>query len=52
VPISKLPDIIEETKKALGETGLAGAMVGHVGDGNFPCETSKLHCHEISLNDI
>jgi D-lactate dehydrogenase (cytochrome) len=30
VPISRLPDIIEETK-----TGLLGAIVGHVGDGNF-----------------
>jgi D-lactate dehydrogenase (cytochrome) len=35
VPISKLPDIIEETQAALQKTGLPGAIVGHIGDGNF-----------------
>lgn len=35
VPISKLPDIIEETKEDIGKSGLTGAIVGHVGDGNF-----------------
>jgi FAD/FMN-containing dehydrogenase len=52
VPISKLPDIIEDSKKALGETGLVGAMVGHVGDGNFHCENLILHFHEILLTEI
>jgi D-lactate dehydrogenase (cytochrome) len=35
VPISRLPDIIEETKADLSKSGLLGTIVGHVGDGNF-----------------
>lgn len=35
VPISRLPDIIEETKADIDRSGLLGAIVGHVGDGNF-----------------
>jgi D-lactate dehydrogenase (cytochrome) len=35
VPISKLADIIDETKADLSRSGLTGAIVGHVGDGNF-----------------
>ena len=35
VPISRLPDIMEETKEDMSSSGLLAAMVGHVGDGNF-----------------
>lgn len=35
VPISRLPDIIEETKDDMSKSGILAAMVGHVGDGNF-----------------
>ncbi|KAL9125839.1 MAG: hypothetical protein Q9217_005014 [Psora testacea] len=35
VPISRLPDIIEETKEDMSSSGLLGTIVGHVGDGNF-----------------
>ncbi|KAK2598526.1 hypothetical protein N8I77_011933 [Diaporthe amygdali] len=35
VPISRLPDIIEQTKKDIKGSGLYGTIVGHVGDGNF-----------------
>ncbi|KAL9012230.1 MAG: hypothetical protein Q9173_002998 [Seirophora scorigena] len=35
VPISRLPDIIDETKEDMAKSGLLAAMVGHVGDGNF-----------------
>jgi D-lactate dehydrogenase (cytochrome) len=35
VPISKLADIIEETKEDIKKSGLMGSIVGHVGDGNF-----------------
>ncbi|MCJ1309645.1 D-lactate ferricytochrome c oxidoreductase [Agyrium rufum] len=35
VPMSRLPDIIEETKDDMAKSGLVAAMVGHVGDGNF-----------------
>lgn len=35
VPISRLPDIINETKEDLKRSGLFASIVGHVGDGNF-----------------
>jgi D-lactate dehydrogenase (cytochrome) len=38
VPISRLPDIIEETKQDLAKSGLYATIVGHVGDGNFHSE--------------
>ena len=42
VPISRLPDIIEETKEDMRSCGLLGAIVGHVGDGNFHCKYLKI----------
>ena len=38
VPISRLPDIVEETKEDVRKSGLTGAVLGHVGDGNFHSE--------------
>ncbi|KAH8597577.1 hypothetical protein B0O99DRAFT_507847, partial [Bisporella sp. PMI_857] len=35
VPISRLPDIINETKEDVAKSGLFCSIVGHVGDGNF-----------------
>lgn len=35
VPMSRLPDIIDETKRDIARSGLLGSIVGHVGDGNF-----------------
>lgn len=35
VPMSRLPQIIEETKEDMNKSGLFGTIVGHVGDGNF-----------------
>lgn len=35
VPMSKLPDIIEQTKKDIVDSGLLAGICGHVGDGNF-----------------
>lgn len=35
VPMSNLPQIINETKKDIVDSGLFGTIVGHVGDGNF-----------------
>ncbi|KIJ64816.1 hypothetical protein HYDPIDRAFT_111420 [Hydnomerulius pinastri MD-312] len=35
VPVSKLPDLVYETKQDLSELGLVSTIVGHVGDGNF-----------------
>ena len=35
VPMSRLPEIIDETKRDIARSGLTGSIVGHVGDGNF-----------------
>ncbi|KAF8919264.1 FAD-linked oxidase-like protein [Mucidula mucida] len=35
VPVSKLPQLVQETKVDLAEAGLQSTIVGHVGDGNF-----------------
>lgn len=35
VPISRLPDIIEQTKEDIVKNGLLAGICGHVGDGNF-----------------
>ncbi|KAM5262430.1 putative D-lactate dehydrogenase, mitochondrial [Ctenodactylus gundi] len=37
VPISRLPEILVQAKEELKASGLTGAIVGHVGDGNFHC---------------
>lgn len=38
--MSRLPDIIQQTKDDIEESGLLSGMVGHVGDGNFHCKLS------------
>jgi len=35
VPVSRLPDLVYETKKDIQESGIVSTIVGHVGDGNF-----------------
>ena len=35
VPISRLAECVEETRKDIEETGIPAPIVGHVGDGNF-----------------
>ncbi|EGN93922.1 hypothetical protein SERLA73DRAFT_144955 [Serpula lacrymans var. lacrymans S7.3] len=35
VPVSRLPQLVYETKLDLDELGVASTIVGHVGDGNF-----------------
>ncbi|KAJ8597664.1 hypothetical protein M405DRAFT_294811 [Rhizopogon salebrosus TDB-379] len=35
VPVSKLPQLVYETKKDLQRSGIVSILVGHVGDGNF-----------------
>ncbi|RDB21563.1 D-lactate dehydrogenase [cytochrome], mitochondrial [Hypsizygus marmoreus] len=35
VPVSRLPQLVLETKKDLANAGLRSTIVGHVGDGNF-----------------
>jgi FAD/FMN-containing dehydrogenase len=35
VPVSRLPQLVLETKRDLADAGLSSTIVGHVGDGNF-----------------
>ncbi|KAI1629022.1 D-lactate dehydrogenase [Exophiala viscosa] len=35
VPISRLPDIVDLSKKELDDLGLFASILGHIGDGNF-----------------
>ena len=35
VPVSKLPELVYETKKEIEEADLLGVICGHVGDGEF-----------------
>ncbi|GLB35075.1 putative d-lactate dehydrogenase [Lyophyllum shimeji] len=35
VPVSRLPQLVYETKRDLLDSGLGSTIVGHVGDGNF-----------------
>ena len=35
VPISRLADIMEETKELIARSGLQGSLLAHAGDGNF-----------------
>ncbi|KAG9037670.1 hypothetical protein FRB95_004516 [Tulasnella sp. JGI-2019a] len=35
VPMSRLPDLVHETKKDLKDLGIVSTIVGHAGDGNF-----------------
>ncbi|KAJ7141231.1 FAD-linked oxidase-like protein [Mycena epipterygia] len=35
VPVSKLPELVYETKKDIVAAGMASIIVGHAGDGNF-----------------
>ena len=35
VPISKLAQIVNETQSDIEKSGIAGPIIGHVGDGNF-----------------
>lgn len=36
VPVSRLPDLVYETKQDIQELGLVSTIVGHVGDGQCP----------------
>jgi D-lactate dehydrogenase (cytochrome) len=35
VPVSRLPDLVLETKADIQKSGIISSIVGHVGDGNF-----------------
>lgn len=42
VPISRLADIIQETRDDVASSGLIGGICGHVGDGNFHSKTTAI----------
>ncbi|EJT98506.1 hypothetical protein DACRYDRAFT_24534 [Dacryopinax primogenitus] len=48
VPMSRLPQLVQETKEDLAQHGIVGMVVGHVGDGNF--HTSLLFKNEEELD--
>ncbi|VDC07107.1 unnamed protein product [Peniophora sp. CBMAI 1063] len=35
VPVSKLPQLVEDVRKDMDEAGILGTILGHAGDGNF-----------------
>jgi D-lactate dehydrogenase (cytochrome) len=35
VPVSRLPDLVRETKADIATTNIVSTILGHVGDGNF-----------------
>ena len=49
--MSRLPDIIRETKEDMTNNGVLGGIVGHVGDGNFHStflnEEAKLKTYSV-----
>ncbi|KAG2108407.1 FAD-linked oxidase-like protein [Suillus discolor] len=50
VPVSKLPQLVYETKKDLERLGLVSIVVGHVGDGNF--HTQLLFRNDKELESV
>lgn len=44
VPVSKLPQLVYETKADLAKSGLKSTIVGHVGDGTFLLQNVTIHC--------
>lgn len=47
VPISRLPDLVEECKAEFKERGIYAPIVGHVGDGNFHATIIMRGAHEV-----
>jgi D-lactate dehydrogenase (cytochrome) len=51
VPVSRLPQLVYETKKDLKNSGLKSTIVGHVGDGKA-CSYVTFSCPLILLKGI
>jgi D-lactate dehydrogenase (cytochrome) len=49
VPISRLAECVNETRRDLAENGIYGPIVGHVGDGNFHV---VLYCNRSDPADV
>ena len=43
VPISRLAECVDETKRDIEASGLIAPIVGHVGDGNFHVSAAREH---------
>lgn len=43
VPVSKLPQLVYETKEDLAKSGLKSTIVGHVGDGTSLLQKVTIH---------
>ena len=43
VPVSKLPQLVYETKEDLAKSGLKSTIVGHVGDGTSLPHKATIH---------
>ncbi|VDK63600.1 unnamed protein product [Anisakis simplex] len=52
VPISKLADVIAETRKDIDQVGAIGGILGHVGDGNFHCMFACDKSNEEEMKQI
>lgn len=50
--MSRLPDIIQQTKDDINQAGLLSGMVGHVGDGNFHCKWDLNQDPSPSLHEL
>lgn len=58
VPISRLADIMEESKSKIKQSGLQGAVLAHAGDGNFHAgilyaadDKEKVECIIVDIQD-
>jgi D-lactate dehydrogenase (cytochrome) len=49
VPISDLPEALREARKTIDSYGLDGAILGHVGDGNYHAAFPVDHADEAEL---
>ena len=52
VPISRLPEVLTETKRDLTSCGLTAPIVGHVGDGNFHCLLVFDRNDEVEVREV
>lgn len=50
VPVSRLPQLVQQTKEDLGRAGIDHTIVGHVGDGNF--HALLLFRHDSEMQQI
>lgn len=49
VPVSRLPDLVYETKEDIKKSGIVSTIVGHVGDGECHVRMILSDCILISM---